>query len=62
LLAYIDHAIAEAYGVWVEKSIYGKTSMGVERSTFVIDGEGKNEMLLRKVKPESHPAEIVGAL
>ena len=40
LLADPDHATAEAYGVWVEKSMYGKTYMGVERSTFVIDADG----------------------
>ena len=42
LLSDEDHAVAEAYGVWVEKSMYGRTYMGMSRSTFVIDGEGRS--------------------
>jgi peroxiredoxin Q/BCP len=51
LLADEDHAVAEAYGVWVQKSMYGRTYMGVERSTFVISPDGRIEAVLRKVKP-----------
>src|SRR5277367_2535130 len=51
LLADTDHKIAEAYGVWVEKSMYGKKYMGVERSTFIIDEQGKLSAIYRKVKP-----------
>ncbi len=62
LLADPDHAMAEAYAVWVEKSMYGKTYMGVERSTFVIDPEGCLAAVHRKVKPETHPAELLDSL
>ena len=51
LLADADHAVAEAYGVWAEKSMYGKTYWGNERTTFVIDADGTVEKVLRKVKP-----------
>ncbi len=54
LLADEGHAVAEQYGVWVEKSMYGKKYMGVERSTFVIDPNGKVEHVLHKVKPGEH--------
>ena len=54
LLADEGHAVAEQYGVWVEKSMYGKKYMGVERSTFVIGPDGKLEHVLRKVKPGEH--------
>jgi thioredoxin-dependent peroxiredoxin len=62
LLADEEHAVAEKYGVWVEKSMYGKTYMGVERSTFLIGKDGKIARVFRKVKPESHPAEVLEAL
>ena len=62
LLVDEDKAIAQAYGVWVEKSMYGKTFMGVERSTFVIDGQGKLAAIYRKVKPAEHTAEVLAAL
>ena len=52
LLVDQDHAIAEAYGVWVEKSMYGRKYMGVERSRFVIDEEGKIAQVEVKVKPK----------
>ena len=54
LLADTDRKIVEAYGVWVEKSMYGKKYMGAERSTFVTDGEGRIAAIFRKVKPEEH--------
>ena len=62
LLADTDHATAEDYGVWVEKSMYGKTYMGVERSTFVIDAQGNVAKALRKVKPDTHADEVLEAL
>ncbi len=54
LLADPEHALVEAYGVWVEKSMYGKKYMGAERSTFVIDDAGRIAEVFRKVKPEEH--------
>jgi peroxiredoxin Q/BCP len=62
LLADPDHATAEAYGVWVEKSMYGKTYMGVERSTFVIDAEGNVAKVMRNVKPATHADDVLAAL
>jgi peroxiredoxin Q/BCP len=62
LLADHGHAIAEAYGTWVKKSMYGKEYMGVERSTFVIDGAGKLKAIFRKVKAGEHVAEVLAAL
>ena len=59
LLADEDHAIAEAYGVWVEKSMYGKTYMGVARTTFVIGKDGKIVHVFEKVKPEGHDQEVL---
>jgi len=56
LLADVGHKIADKYGVWVEKSMYGKKYMGVERATFVIDQEGKLETIYRKVKAVGHAA------
>ena len=57
-----EHAIAEAYGVWVEKSMYGRKYMGIERTTFVIDEKGKIAHIFRKVKPEGHAAQVLEAL
>lgn len=62
LLADSDHAVAEAYGVWVQKSMYGRTYMGNERTTFVIDPEGKIKDVLRKVKPAEHDKLVLDAL
>jgi peroxiredoxin Q/BCP len=62
LLADEDHAVAETYGVWVEKSMYGRKYMGNERSTFVISPEGKVDQVLRKVKPAEHDALVLAAL
>jgi peroxiredoxin Q/BCP len=62
LLADVDKTIAQAYGVWVEKSMYGKKYMGVERSTFVIDGNGKLAAIYRRVKPAEHIAEVLATL
>jgi peroxiredoxin Q/BCP len=54
LLSDADKKIVESYGVWLEKSMYGKKYMGAERSTFVIDGAGRISAIFRKVKPEEH--------
>ena len=62
LLADTGHATAEEYGVWVEKRNYGKTYMGVERSTFVIDADGKVAKVFRRVKPDTHADEVLAAL
>ncbi len=62
LLGDEDHAVAQAYGVWVEKSMYGRTYMGNERTTFVIDADGVITEILRKVKPAQHDDLVLGAL
>jgi thioredoxin-dependent peroxiredoxin len=62
LLADPDHALAEKYGVWVEKSMYGRKYMGIERSTFVIDPAGKIAALWRKVKVPGHIDEVLESL
>jgi thioredoxin-dependent peroxiredoxin len=59
LLADEDHAVCEQYGVWVEKSMYGKTYMGAARTTFVIDKTGKIAHVFEKVKPEGHDVEVL---
>ena len=65
LLADIDHKIAEAYGVWQEKSMYGRKYMGIARTTFIVDAKGRIAKVFEKVKPEDHAiavAEAVAAL
>jgi peroxiredoxin Q/BCP len=62
LLADEDHAVAEAYGVWVEKSMYGRTYLGNERTTFVVDPDGRIKDVMRKVKPAEHDELVLGAL
>jgi peroxiredoxin Q/BCP len=62
LLADANHRVADKYGVWVEKSMYGKKFMGIERSTFVIDANGKLKAIFRKVHPTEHIAEVVAVL
>jgi thioredoxin-dependent peroxiredoxin len=62
LLADPDHRVADEYGVWVERSMYGKTYMGVERSTFVIDAEGNVAKVMRRVKPDTHAQQVLEAL
>ena len=62
LLADPDHATADDYGVWVEKSMYGKKYMGVERSTFVIGADGTLAKVMRKVKPDTHADDVLAAL
>ena len=62
LLADEGHAVADEYGVWAEKSMYGKKYFGNERTTFVIDAEGKVAEVLSKVKPAEHDALVLAAL
>src|SRR5512139_979455 len=62
LLSDEEHEVAEAYGTWVEKSMYGKNYMGMERSTFVIDADGKIAKVMRKVKPLEHADDVLAAL
>jgi thioredoxin-dependent peroxiredoxin len=62
LLADEDHAVAESYGVWVEKSMYGRKYFGNERTTFVIDVDGVVSEVLRKVKPAEHDDRALAAL
>lgn len=65
LLADTDHAVSEAYGVWREKSMYGRKYMGVERTTFVIDADGRIAHVFEKVKPAGHAqavADVVAGL
>ncbi len=62
LLADEDHKVAEAYGAWREKSLYGKAYMGVARSTFVIDAAGKVAKAFTAVKPEGHDKEVLAAV
>jgi len=62
LLADSEHDVAETYGVWVEKSMAGKTYMGIERSTFVIDADGNVASVMRRVKPDAHADDVLAAL
>jgi peroxiredoxin Q/BCP len=62
LLADPEKKIVADYGVWVEKSMYGRNYMGTERTTFVIDGRGRISAILRKVKPAEHVGELRAAL
>lgn len=59
LLADEDHAIAEAYGVWAEKSMYGRKYMGIVRTTFIIDEIGKIEQIIDKVNTAEHASQIL---
>jgi peroxiredoxin Q/BCP len=62
LLADVDHAVADAYGSWVEKQKYGKTYWGVARTTFLVDPDGRIARVWPKVRPEGHAAEVLAAL
>lgn len=62
LLADEGHAVAEAYGVWGEKSMYGKRYYGVLRTTFIIDAAGSVRRVFEKVKPAGHAAEVLEAI
>jgi peroxiredoxin Q/BCP len=62
LLADEDHAVAERYGVWGEKSMYGKTFWGVQRATFVIDADGTVAGVIPKVSPKTHDEQVLKLL
>jgi peroxiredoxin Q/BCP len=62
LLADVDHEVSEAYGVWKEKNLYGRKTMGIERSTFLIDEKGTVERVWRKVKARGHQEMLVELL
>lgn len=62
LLSDPDHAVAEAYGVWKEKKLYGKVYMGIERSAFLVDSKGKLAAVHYKISPKDTPGVLVGAL
>ena len=62
LLADEDHAVAEAYGAWGEKSMYGRTYMGIIRSTVIIDGDGIVSHVFPRVRPKGHAAMVLAAL
>ena len=62
LLADADHAVAEKYGTWVEKSMYGRKYMGVQRATLIIDPKGKIAKVFPKVSPKKHDELVLKAL
>jgi peroxiredoxin Q/BCP len=62
LLADEDHAVCESYGVWAQKSMYGKTYWGALRATFVIDSTGKVAHVIPKVSPKTHDEQVLGVL
>jgi peroxiredoxin Q/BCP len=62
LLADADHAVCETYGVWGEKSLYGKKYMGANRATFIIDGDGTVAHVIPKASPKTHDDEVLAAL
>ena len=62
LLADEDHSVADAYGVWGEKKMYGKTYMGVQRATFLVDPDGKVARVFPKVSPKTHDEVVLEAL
>ena len=62
LLADVGHQVADAYGAWREKNMYGKISMGIQRSTFLIDGDGKVRKVWKKVNVDGHDEQVLEAL
>ena len=62
ILSDPDHSVIESYGVWQEKKLYGKVSMGVVRTTFIIDENGIIERIMPKVKPDTNASEILASL
>ena len=62
LLADPEHDVSEEYGVWGERKYMGRTYMGVERSTFLIDSEGRIAKVMRRVKPDTHVKQVLAAL
>jgi len=62
ILSDEDHKIVETYGVWVEKSLYGRTYFGTERTTFIIGPDGKIKTVLPKVKPDEHLSQVLALI
>ena len=62
LLADPDHAMADKYGAWREKNMYGKKSMGIQRSTYLIDADGRVAKLWKRVKVDGHDQQVIDAL
>jgi thioredoxin-dependent peroxiredoxin len=62
LLCDVDKKVAQAYGVWKEKNMYGKKVMGIERTTFIIDERGKIQKIFPKVKAAGHAEQVLAAL
>jgi thioredoxin-dependent peroxiredoxin len=62
LLSDVDHAVAEAFGVWKQKSMYGRTYMGIERSAFLVDEKGKIAQAWYKVSPKDTPKNLLAVL
>ncbi|BBO31140.1 thioredoxin-dependent thiol peroxidase [Lacipirellula parvula] len=62
LLADVDHAVAEKYGAWREKNMYGKVSMGIQRSTYLIDATGKVAKVWKRVQVDGHDQKVLEAL
>jgi peroxiredoxin Q/BCP len=62
LLADVDHKVAEKYGAWREKNMYGKKSMGIARSTFIIDADGKVAKVFKAVRADGHDEQVLAAL
>jgi peroxiredoxin Q/BCP len=62
LLSDADHATAEAYGIWVQKSMYGREYMGMQRSTFIIDADGKVAHVIPKADPKTHDDDVLEVL
>ena len=62
LLADPDHAVAERYGVWTERSMYGRKFMGIKRSTFVVDADGKVAKAMLGIRPAGHAAQVLQSL
>ena len=62
LIADTDHAIAERYGVWAEKQMYGRKFWGIARTTFIVDANGRIAKIFRNVKPEGHAEEVAEAV
>ena len=62
LLADEDHSVADTYGVWMEKSMYGRTYWGAQRATFIIDADGKVAHVIPKVSPKTHDEQVLAVL
>jgi thioredoxin-dependent peroxiredoxin len=62
LLADVGHQVAERYGAWREKNMYGKVTLGIQRSTFLIDGDGKVRKVWKKVNVDGHDEQVLQAL